>query len=470
MANQQLIFAETIAGMKRALKKNPYESDSDEEIQGTSNRGNKLQKRSRYVHQGQINTPSGPSVYKEVVEHAGYQRTIIHRNPLPVDEDGFTLDSDDDDEYIQQVTATAAEDNPYASIRLEHILAPLTSVSDLPNHPTMSRAYTSRTLTDLSLQGRDVMHKENQSLWKVKHLLTQLCGDHYWAPTGLMEGSSDIEFFTKLIMGPSSINDVQGEAAQGNNHQVASDKLRNHVSIKETAQDLTSEPGQDTEIADITPSTGVGNLTKTRNQKSSSETEEIVEKRVRKKGDDTKFVSKPNGKGKEVKLPDAMVLDTPRMAADAIGSILNTNGSSPNGLTGGENSGEQQLLELDSDEPFIHPIFLQSESSKPDRDFFLPQDEAAELRRLLQLYVQRQEEICRGSRRMYEGLLKADRLRKMVFFWSKAEAHTGANCDLSDGEDWYDKEEWGLDEPLKKGHDDEEEEAQQNQKKTRNRR
>ena len=40
---------------------------------------------------------------------------------------------------------------------------------------------------------------------------------------------------------------------------------------------------------------------------------------------------------------------------------------------------------------------------------------------------------------------------------------------LSDGEDWYDKEEWGLTEDLKKGQDEEEEDTTQTQKKTRNR-
>lgn len=104
----------------------------------------------------------------------------------------------------------------------------------------------------------------------------------------------------------------------------------------------------------------------------------------------------------------------------------------------------------------IHPIFLLPPSARPDRDFGLPPVEAEETRRLLMLYVQKQEEVCRGSWRLYEGLLKADRLRKTVFRWAKAEAHVG---EMSDGEDWYDKEEWGLEEDLKKGHDEDEDDA-----------
>jgi hypothetical protein len=121
------------------------------------------------------------------------------------------------------------------------------------------------------------------------------------------------------------------------------------------------------------------------------------------------------------------------------------------------------------DEHFIHPLFQLPEAAHPERDLSLPEQEAEEVRRLLLLYVQKQEEICRGTKRLYEGLLKADRFRKTVWQWAKAEAHCGPNRDMSDGEDWYDKEEWGLTEDLKKGEDEVEEDTTQTQKKTRNR-
>lgn len=119
-----------------------------------------------------------------------------------------------------------------------------------------------------------------------------------------------------------------------------------------------------------------------------------------------------------------------------------------------------------ADDLYIHPLFLAPRSARPDRDQGLPEQEAEDVRRLLQLYVQKQEEVCRGTKKLYEGLLRADRYRKTVLAWSKAEAHRG---EMSDGEDWYDREEWGLSEDLKKGHDEEEEETAQTQKKTRNR-
>lgn len=114
--------------------------------------------------------------------------------------------------------------------------------------------------------------------------------------------------------------------------------------------------------------------------------------------------------------------------------------------------------------PVIHPLYLMPESARPDRDFGLPPNEAEDTRRLLTAFVQKQEEVVRGAEKLYEGLLRADRMRQTVFKWCKAEGHVG---EMSDGEDWYDKEEWGLDEDLKKGQGDEEEDTTTQGKKSR---
>ncbi len=84
MATQAAIFAETIAGMKKAVKRRAYgmhwslqlgasisnidnaDSDSDSSIENLTNRGNKLRKKARFVHEGQLSAPNGPLVYKRV--------------------------------------------------------------------------------------------------------------------------------------------------------------------------------------------------------------------------------------------------------------------------------------------------------------------------------------------------------------------------------------------------------------------
>ena len=117
--------------------------------------------------------------------------------------------------------------------------------------------------------------------------------------------------------------------------------------------------------------------------------------------------------------------------------------------------------------PEIHPLFMIPEPALPDKDFGLPPSEADDTRRVIMMYVQKQEEVVRGSEKMYEGLLEADRKRKTVLEWCKAEGHVG---EMSDGEDWYDKEAWGLEDDLRKGHNDEDDDNANQGKKTRGRR
>ena len=103
----------------------------------------------------------------------------------------------------------------------------------------------------------------------------------------------------------------------------------------------------------------------------------------------------------------------------------------------------------------VHPFFLLPSISHPDRDFGLPSAEAEETRRLLLSFVQKQEEVVRGTERIYHGLLRADRMRREVLEWCTAEGHLG---EMSDSEDWYDMGYWGLEEELRKGAEEEGEE------------
>ena len=87
MASQQMLIAKTIAGMKRTLKRKADgmficyshclrghelmsprcpDDESEPEIERSTNRGNKLQRGSRFIRQGHLTTSSGPLAYKEV--------------------------------------------------------------------------------------------------------------------------------------------------------------------------------------------------------------------------------------------------------------------------------------------------------------------------------------------------------------------------------------------------------------------
>lgn len=270
------------------------------------------------------------------------------------------------------------------------------------------------------------MHRENQSLWEVRHLWTALCGDATWLPGELMLSANDVDLYSQdyiaqhlaALTKVAAINGVSKEQPEKGNDDATNG-----------ADDETENKEADTSMVD-------------------ADTDEV---KAAKKENDRSSKDKTNA-------------DTDKTARDL--------GKAAEALQQ-EGHGEEQQEQpgSESDGPtFIHPMFLPPGSAKPDRDLGLPETEAEDIRRLLAMYVQKQEEICRGASRLHEGLLRAERLRAEVLHWSKAEAHCGPNRDLSDGEDWYDKEEWGLTEDLKKGQDEEEEDTTTQGKKTRARR
>ncbi|KAK7756393.1 hypothetical protein SLS62_001619 [Diatrype stigma] len=440
MASQQVLFAETIIAMKKARK-------------------------------------------RKIVNHAGHQRAIISRNPPLIDDEGYELDSDDDEEQLQQALVAAAEFNPYANVRLENILSPLISVTDLPTHPTLSRPYTTKTLVELAEQGCNIMHKENKALWRIKHLQTRLMGDHTWIPCEMMLGPNDLDLYRDDY--PVRLNQAKGstisdtsafalENPQGEDSTTGKASVNGDAAAS-SVKDSAAEPAADISMVDAEPLEGEQNtdaeakteahkddqrdVTNNRNKGSPIANTQEKSPGGKEKTEGKRPIDNPTANGvragtghdKEAKdgIPQR---DQPQREADSQGSRLMSVSPDP------------------TEDLTIHPLFLAPRSAHPERDLGLPGDEAEDIRRLLQLYVQKQEEVCRGAKKLYEGLLQADRMRKTVLQWSKYEAHVGPNRDMSDGEDWYDKEEWGLEEDLRKGQDEEEEETTQPAKKTRTRR
>ncbi|KAM0331548.1 hypothetical protein ACHAQA_003226 [Verticillium albo-atrum] len=500
MASQQVIISETVAAMKKAMKRTAYESDSDNEIEHYSNRGNKLKRRALFAHQGQLVPPSGPEVYKEDVEYAGQRRSIIHRNPPIVDDEGYEVESDDEDERVQDAVASAAEFDPYNNIRLEQLLAPLTASTDLPTHPTLSKPFTSKTLTGLADQSCDIMRKENKSLWRIRHLFTRLAGDHTWAPCEMMIGPDDVSLFsddhfahlrTQHNTDPSlaqttnrpevtvsSEEALPSQTVDGHDKPVAGDQPETSatagtgegdVSMVDPDETITENPQDGKDVPDTatkgdsTPVPGAADKITNGTGAGPSQAEAAAAAAAQKTSGDTS--GRVNGNG-----------DRP------LGTAANGHVEAPldgpprtslahSGLTAKAVNGSEAMSVVSEllEEIFIHPLYQPPANAEPDRGG-LSVDEANDMRQLVALYVQKQEEVCRGAEKLHEGLLKADRLRRTVLQWSKAEAHCGPNRDLSDGEDWYDKEEWGLLEDLKKGQDEEEEETGTSTKKTRNRR
>jgi hypothetical protein len=378
-----------------------------------------------------------------------------------------------------------------------------------------------------------MMQKEKKSLWRMKHLLTRLGGDHTWMPTEIFETEHDINLFSdgrsdyrEHILGKSrlleegfhnSVETIKNESVVG--VEAVNGKQLSEANTNALIDVVAAEPSSEEGVAMVDPSTGVIGETRIKsltveetsakdaenpsrngvskepiqsekpeanftasveynveNGQEKTETPEIKE--------DANSTLKPtdDNQAEEVEDPDTTMIDETIAEAETEGEVAEVEEeveipeprrmrtrAQAQAASDNSNSSRTASITIESNESYVHPYFLAPISSIPDRDIGLPTLEAEETRRILQLYIQKQEEICRGSQKLYEGLLKADRMRHDVMKWAKADGHTGENG-LSDGEDWYDKEELNLTEDLKKGHDEEEEDAATTAKKTRTRR
>jgi len=147
---------------------------------------------------------------------------------------------------------------------------------------------------------------------------------------------------------------------------------------------------------------------------------------------------------------------TRALAAEHISSNAATPPLSPNSTA---SSIDSYLLQPDP--LFLLPPSLAADHRAPRSLLRLgiPVDELMETRRLLMMYIQKQEESVRGYEAVLAKLIKAKRMRDKVWEWCKTEGHVG---EMSDGEDWIDAEAWGLvPEELKKGTDEDNNEAQE---------
>lgn len=364
------------------------------------------------------------------------------------------------------------------------------------------------------------MQKEKATLWKMKRLLTRLSGDHIWVPTALLETPNDISLFgdgraeyREHLLEKNRSEDTRSEDTAMNGATLAQaddatpeQAVDNAGTENEVAMvDVPTQNGSGQEAkgsTSVEPAVAEEVATATNGDSNSTELDASKKTAVPHKSEneqDSNETDKMEGVVTDGEPQPAATADAEEPAEDKSNQFEDPDTTLPDPDVPADDEAEEKdeadapeprrmrtraqaqaasddnvrsrtrSLSTSSNDSFIHPFFLAPPSAIPDRDIGLPTQEADETRRLLQLFVQKQEEVCRGSERLYEGLLKADRLRSDVMKWAKAEAHTGENG-MSDGEDWYDMEEWNLDEELKKGQDEDDEDAATTAKKTRTRR
>ncbi|KAL4789883.1 RXT2-like protein [Aspergillus venezuelensis] len=505
MAVQAALIADTIVGMKRALRNESDNSGPDEPTTQPTNRGNKLRGNARYVKEGAMGYVHAEGLYKQKVDHAGYTRYVLNHNPVRYDSEGDELDDDDED---SEADAAMAEENPFSEIALEHFLCPLKHPSELPTHPSLSHAYTSKALLLMTQAIETKLRQERALLWRARNLHRQFLGDGPWAPCGLFETSEDRFIFEPQIASNGRSSPLQQHDTNGVNGSVSellgfgtSDGRFSLVSSAASSKEFgtphleSSKPADaanDVEMTvESTERTVNGPLNSDVHQPKEPKSEEVdtavgdLPHHSEAREDGIQINSNKQEKipanqdwildadgtaGKETKERSANSDGQHNDGGDEDEDIDMENGLSPEPprrmtTRAQTNAGQPQTDSrgvspsassdtLDS-LPTPHPLYLVPDSVRPDANNGLPPNEAEDTRRLLWSYVQKQEETVRGFEHMLETLLRALRMKEDVFEWCKAEGHVG---EMSDGEDWYDREKWGLaeGEDLKKGADEDE--------------
>lgn len=373
-------------------------------------------------------------------------------------------------------------------------------------HPSMSQAYTSKALLNMTGAVETKLRQERSLLWRARNLYREFLGDSSWMPCGTVETSEDRWIFQPKVMdtkpgSPTSqytnglnaslaaedarVNGEQGllsgAASQSSRTAQGEEIPRSHPAEKDIKMADTQNNGDeergsnasqtkepkaeevDTTIGDVSAHPG-GALANGGNTSTTHPEQERLAKpegngkskaneahTVDGSGDNTRMETDHHSEDAErdTEMQDDSSPAPRRMTTRAQATTVNSQeGSHSNRSVSPSNDSLNDL-------PAPHPLFLVPDSIRPDANYGLPPNEAEETRRLLWSYIQKQEETVRGFEHMLENLLRANRMKEDVLEWCKAEGHIG---EMSDGEDWYDREALGLaeGEDLKKGADEDE--------------
>ena len=476
------------------------------------------------------------------VQHAGYTRYILERNPPRYDEYGDELD---ESEIDQEADEGATTENAYAGIKLEgvcnhkalcskslidtftlELLCPLKHPSELPVHPTLSHPYLSSALPDMVKSTQDKLRQERANLWRAKHLNRQLIGDESWMPCGAVETPSDWDLFEPRKKPFDETNGIRkrkrevlengGIRAIG--HTVDTGGMTaattEHEVYEPSSSFLTGRPSAEPRQDMLMPEAGLGDILSSKSplEEKKNGTEAQVDKTgggaehvQMNDANDLDLAPETNG----VHPPDISNIGDAQPLEDGQGPAMHTEENADVETADGKNTGQSPKRSSEPDDATpppptrritralaanntsnphstnptpplsptptlgsssdssllpIDPLFLLPHSIRSSTatsaSYGLPGEEAAETRRLLTTYIQKQEESVRGYEAVLAKLLKAQRLRDEVLEMCKAEGHVG---EMSDGEDWIDSERWGL-QPgeLKKGRDEDEDAVEEN--------
>jgi len=345
------------------------------------------------------------------------------------------------------------------------LLAPLDSAADLPSHPSLAYIYTSRTLNELLQQSLEKICEEQAHTAKLKNLLAKFLGDDPFINLEKVHWTEEDHAAMARERSEGIFRQFAELTSNGNGRADATTGAETNGKLVNG----TPKPAENgVETNDVEGSGPVNGITASgpRDAVCSSENKDTHQatQDIGMEDDDTRVSKSEDQSSHDEEMREASAPSEPRRMTTR--SANQNNGGSP------APPSEAPSIEID---PFFFPP-----DYKVNRDNGLPAAEAEETRRLLSAAVQRQDEFLRGLKKVQDGLLRAESMRKKVWDWCRTmegmreyhkhltevsrdadlrpyDVDTGDGVGLSDGEDWYDMDGWKLEEPLEKGREEEDE-------------
>lgn len=327
--------------------------------------------------------------------------------------------------------------------------------------------YVDSALPNLVKSLEDTLRTERANLWRAKNLQMKLIGDESWMPLGRIETKDDWDLFEPKPPPPESSKKrkrgEEGPTQNGINHSestpvVTSTAQTTAVESTDLIKDESNEDDNANARAESPRQAPVTNDVDMQDIEAAGVTGA--------KSDDTQDGAVPTANGD---------IDKPSSDNNAENQGSETGTTPPpsrritralaaetNTVDGGSQRSHSPSLStvsstlLTADPIYLLPPSLSTATRLPQllSSLGMPIEELLETRRLLMMYIQKQEETIRGYESIQQKLYKAKRMRGQVWDWCKAEGHVG---ELSDGEDWIDAAAWGeRAEDLKKGRDEDE--------------
>jgi RXT2-like, N-terminal len=364
------------------------------------------------------------------------------------------------------------------------LLAPITAASELPTHPSLSLPYREKGLPELIRNAEDMLHREQQVLWKMKRLFTEMRGDLQWAPVGSFHTSYDdriIGFHRASTSSAAILADVPPVAQF---HQLTTSTIEAEAVLQARQEDVQMADGVDISIE---PATNGSDAVESGQEPQDVEIKDHVALPTT-NGTAHNGASENTGTNgttlttEDATMEDSALTQTIEEGAEQVetatsvgdaDSIITPAHRMTTRAQANQSTRTPSLarsVSPGSSVPIIHPFFHFPQAVVGDQNLGLPVQMADEARLALTTYISKQEEIVRSCRDIHSGLLKAMEMRTNVWNWTKAEGHIG---EMSDNEDWVDLEEWGIDPrdtriKYVKGQQEDEQETEEQERVKRN--